>query len=236
VSGTVLPVDGITYHGRLAGGWEQRYRKPSFKARERVLLKCLEARNIVGTLWLDAGCGTGTLSRWLAERGCCVMGFDGAPEMVRAAVQHSIAHSRHGQLAFARVDSLACLPVPDVSVDGLLCSSVLEYVSSPAACLAEFARVLKPGGQLLVSVPNRNSMVRHMQLASHRLSKMIGGRCFDFLEYSTHQYSPREFRSLLTQSGFTTSNILSFGSPLPRLAQRSSGWASLLMFAAQKSA
>jgi len=236
VSGIGCAFDAVSYHAQLAIGWEQRYRKPSFQARERVLLKSLEGRELSGTLWLDAGCGTGTLSRWLAERGCRVMGFDGAPAMVRAAVQHSRSHPCSCELAFAKIESLAQLPVPDVSVDGLLCSSVLEYVSSPEACLAEFVRVLKPGGQLLVSVPNSNSVVRNLQSMSHRLGRIVGSRIFDFLEYSTHQYSEREFHNLLRQFGFIVSKTLPFGSPLPGLAQRSSLWASLLMFVAQKSA
>ncbi len=236
MSGTAFASDAIGYHAQLAADWDQRYRKPSFKARERVLQKSLEGHDVAGTLWLDAGCGAGTLSRWLAEHGCRVVGFDGSPEMVRAAVRHSSSHWCHHQLAFAKIDSLACLPVPDAAVDGLLCSSVLEYVDSPENCLTEFVRVLKPGGQLLVSVPNRNSMVRHMQLAAHRVGKIFGSRCFDFLEYSTHHYSASEFAALLRQFGFTFSRILPFGSPLPGLAERNSRWASLLMFVAQKSA
>ena len=236
VRGAAFATDAVGYHASLAFGWEQRYRRPSFKARERILQKSLEGHDVAGTLWLDAGCGTGTLSRCLAERGCRVMGFDGATEMIRIAVQHCISHRCHDRLAFARVDSLASLPIPDVSVDGVLCSSVLEYVGSPKDCLAEFRRVLKPAGHLLVSVPNRKSMVRHMQLAAHRLGKAFASGCFDFLQYSRHQYSAREFENLLSQFGFTVRKILPFGSPLPKLAERSSPWASLLMFAANKSA
>ncbi len=55
--------DAIAYHASLADGWERRCEKRSFRMRQSVLLKCLQGRNLAGTVWLDAGCGTGTLSR-----------------------------------------------------------------------------------------------------------------------------------------------------------------------------
>ena len=60
------PLDAVSYHRYSTRGWEQRYRKRSFKARQAVLVECLEARDLAGGSWLDAGCGTGTLSRLLA--------------------------------------------------------------------------------------------------------------------------------------------------------------------------
>ncbi len=45
------------------------------------------------------------------------------------------------------------IPIPDDKVDLVLCTQVLEYVSDPAAVVAEIHRVLKPGGHLLLSVP-----------------------------------------------------------------------------------
>jgi hypothetical protein len=45
------------------------------------------------------------------------------------------------------------IPLPDGKVDLVLCTQVLEYVSDPAAVVAEIHRVLKPGGRLLLSAP-----------------------------------------------------------------------------------
>jgi SAM-dependent methyltransferase len=45
------------------------------------------------------------------------------------------------------------IPLPDARVDLVLCTQVLEYVSDPAAVVAEIHRVLKPGGHLVLSVP-----------------------------------------------------------------------------------
>ena len=82
---TGFAADAVAYHASLAGEWERRYRKRSFQMRQTVLLKCLHGWDLAGTVWLDAGCGTGTLARWLATRGCSVLGVDAASEMVAAA-------------------------------------------------------------------------------------------------------------------------------------------------------
>jgi 2-polyprenyl-3-methyl-5-hydroxy-6-metoxy-1,4-benzoquinol methylase len=225
--------DAVAYHASLADEWERRYQKPSFRMRQAVLLKCLRGWDLDGTVWLDAGCGTGTLARWLATRGCSVLGVDAASEMV-AAARAASAQDRSDRLSFVRVQTIARLALDDCSLDGILCSSVLEYAPDPSVCLSEFARVLKPGGLLLVSVPNRNSVVRRMQLACHRLGGLVGLSWCRFLDYSRHQYSRPEFQRLLVQAGLSTGKSVPFGSPLPGLAQRSQHWAPLLMFVAQK--
>lgn len=228
--------EAVAYHGALADGWESRYQKSSFRMRGRVLEKCLLGRNLAGTLWLDAGCGTGTLARWLAARGCGVLGVDAAPEMVAAANQ-SVRFEKHSdRLSFVRVSTLARLALDDGSLDGILCSSVLEYLPDPGACLAEFARVLKPRGLLLASVPNRNSIARRLQLACHHLGGLLGHNWCKFLNYSRNQYSSAEFSRLLAQTGFNDEKVVPFGGPFPRLAQRTRHWAPLLMFVAQKPA
>jgi 2-polyprenyl-3-methyl-5-hydroxy-6-metoxy-1,4-benzoquinol methylase len=230
---TELVMDAVAYHASLANDWEQRYRKRSFQIRQTVLLKSLEDRKLTDTFWLDAGCGTGTLARWLAARGCRVLGVDAASEMITAA-QSMPDENVSERLRFSRVQTIAHLELHDGTLDGILCSSVLEYVPDPGACLTEFARVLKPGGLLLVSVPNRNSVVRRMQLAFHRLGALCGKSCCKFMDYSNHQYSRSEFEQLLARSGFSGEKLVPFGSPLPGLALRSSYWAPLLMFVAQK--
>jgi 2-polyprenyl-3-methyl-5-hydroxy-6-metoxy-1,4-benzoquinol methylase len=232
---TEFAADAVAYHASLADEWEHRYRKRSFQMRQTVLLESLQGWNLAGTRWLDAGCGTGTLARWLATSGCSVLGVDAASEMV-AAARSAPTENYSDRLSFARITTIARLALDDRSLDGILCSSVLEYVPDPGACLTEFARVLKPGGLLLVSVPNRNSAVRRMQLACHRLGGLLGQSWCKFMDYSRHQYSRPEFERLLVQAGFTGEKLVPFGSPLPGLAQRSRHWAPLLMFVAQKHA
>src|SRR5258706_12014248 len=91
---------GVAYHGNLAADWEDRYQKRSFQARLEVLEECLRGRELAGTEWLDAGCGTGTLTRFLAEKGCSVTGLDAAPQMIEIARGRTKDHPQRGQKRF----------------------------------------------------------------------------------------------------------------------------------------
>jgi 2-polyprenyl-6-hydroxyphenyl methylase/3-demethylubiquinone-9 3-methyltransferase len=221
----------VAFHSRLAGTWENRYRRPGFQSRIRVLGECLRDIDIEDQRWLDAGCGPGTLSRYLADRGGQILGVDASTEMVRNAKLLSLEHP-HRYLEFRQIDSIAALPVSSCSLDGILCSSVLEYVPDVHACLAEFARVLRPGARLLVSVPNRASIIRRTQEKVYRLARAMGRSWFPFIEHSRHAFTPSAFCNLLEQFGFTTDKIIPFGSPIPRRLQRREFAGSLLMFSA----
>jgi 2-polyprenyl-3-methyl-5-hydroxy-6-metoxy-1,4-benzoquinol methylase len=243
--------DAVAYHRGLAVGWEQRYQKPAFRARLRAFEECLAGHDLHGRLhgqeWLDAGCGSGTLARYLVEAGARVLGVDAAEEMITKARELASPHvaspdvtsldtAQHGepsqQLRFEHVATIAKLPLADQSLDGILCSSVLEYVSDPAACLTEFARVLRPHGLLVVSVANRNSLVRKTQVGTHRLGRLLRQSWCAFLDYSQNEYSTASFRALLKQHGFATSRVIPFGSPIPHWLQRRQFGGSLLAFCA----
>lgn len=94
---------------------------------------------------LDAGCGAGRMSRYLANRGCDVQGVDLSPGMV------AMARRDHGDLRFS-VGSLTDLPYPRGRFAGVM----LWYsiIHTPPAGLdrifAEVTRVLCPGGHVLV--------------------------------------------------------------------------------------
>jgi 2-polyprenyl-3-methyl-5-hydroxy-6-metoxy-1,4-benzoquinol methylase len=226
--------DAVAYHRELAVGWEQRYQKPAFKARLRAIEECLAGHDLHGQHWLDAGCGSGTLARYLFEDGADVLGVDAAEEMITLARELAIAmHDEPTrQLRFEHITTIAHLPLADQSLDGILCSSVLEYVPDPAACLTEFARVVRPGGLVVVSVANRNSLVRKAQLAAHRLGRILGQRWCAFLDYSHNDYAAAGFRRVLNEHGFTPGKVIPFGSPIPHWLQRQEFGGSLLAFSA----
>ncbi len=215
-------------------GWEQRYQKPAFKARLRAVEECLAGRDLHGQHWLDAGCGSGTLARYLLEAGANVLGVDAAEEMITLARELAIAKRIEPteQLRFEHIATIARLPLADRLLDGILCSSVLEYVPDPAACLTEFARVVRPGGLLVVSVANRNSLVRKAQLATHRLGRILGQRWCAFLDYSHNHYAAAGFRRVLKEHGFAPTKVIPFGSPIPHWLQRQEFGGSLLAFCA----
>jgi SAM-dependent methyltransferase len=234
--------DAVAYHRELAPSWEQRYKKPAFQARQRAFEECLAGHDLHGQEWLDAGCGSGTLARYLVEAGARVLGVDAAEEMItmarELAGQQSAGEAGASQnkpspqLRFEHIATITHLPLADRSLDGILCSSVLEYVPDPPACLAEFARVLRPGGLLVVSVANRNSLVRKAQVGTHWLGRLFGKSWCSFLDYSRNEFAAGGFRRLLTEHRFATGKIIPFGSPIPHWLQRREFGGSLLAFRA----
>lgn len=105
-------------------------------------------REILGQLppgtALDAACGTGRHAEYLARLGHKVIGVDNSREMLAAAR----AKMPRGEF---REGDLHLLPVPDRHVDLVVCALALAHVAEFAPVLAEFVRVLRPGGDLVIS-------------------------------------------------------------------------------------
>jgi len=96
---------------------------------------------------LDAACGTGRHAAHLAERGHRVVGVDASPEML------AIAERKVPGATFHRAE-LTSIPLPDRSVDLAVCALALCHLPDLAPVFAEFARVLRPGGHLVISDPH----------------------------------------------------------------------------------
>jgi SAM-dependent methyltransferase len=93
---------------------------------------------------LDAACGTGRFSVRLAERGHRVIGVDNSPEMLELA---------RGKVPTGdfRIGDLHDLPLPDRSVDLVLCSLALAHVPDLRPVVAEMARVTRAGGHIVIA-------------------------------------------------------------------------------------
>ena len=93
---------------------------------------------------LDVGCGTGRHLEHLAARGRRTIGVDPSSEMLaRAATKLAGGDLRRGDLTR--------LPVADAEAANVVCCLVLEHVEDLSAAFAELARVIVPGGSLIVS-------------------------------------------------------------------------------------
>ena len=102
---------------------------------------------------LDDGCGGGYVAAGLASRAVSVVGLD----VSLAAVSAAGASVRGA--AFLAGDAHR-LPFADEVFDAVILSEVLEHLDRPEVVMAEAARVLKPGGSLLVTGPNRTLVSR----------------------------------------------------------------------------
>jgi ubiquinone/menaquinone biosynthesis C-methylase UbiE len=93
---------------------------------------------------LDAACGTGRHSAYLASRGHRVIGVDTSPEMLARA------REKVPEGEFHEAD-LHDVPLADDSVDLVVCAIALSHVADLGQALAELVRVLRPNGQLVIS-------------------------------------------------------------------------------------
>ncbi|HEY3018886.1 MAG TPA: class I SAM-dependent methyltransferase [Solirubrobacteraceae bacterium] len=104
-----------------------------------------------GTL-LDVGCGTGEFSAVAAQRGWRVQGV----ELMAQAAEHA----RTVHALDVRVTSLQDAELPERAYDAVSALHVAEHVPDVAGFLREMARRARPGGHLLVEVPNLDSRQR----------------------------------------------------------------------------
>jgi demethylmenaquinone methyltransferase/2-methoxy-6-polyprenyl-1,4-benzoquinol methylase len=117
----------------LSGGVDRRWRR-------RLLEHLGQARGLVV---VDACCGTGDLSVVLEERGARVLGVDFTPAM--------LVHARRKRpgAVFVAGDALR-LPVADGAADAASIAFGLRNVADRTQGLRELARIVRPGGQVLV--------------------------------------------------------------------------------------
>jgi SAM-dependent methyltransferase len=120
------------------------------------ILKELAGRLTAPVGFLDVGCGSGYYVRRAMELGCVAVGIDLSLHAYRPG--SGLAPAR-----FCQGDAES-LPFHDVCFDVVFCQQLIEHVVFPERVLAEIARVMRPGGFLFLSAPNR--------LGGHTLPKL----------------------------------------------------------------
>ena len=133
--------------GTTQGGyerWASSYDGPNglFDIDEPVVYGIVDALPVGDAL--DAACGTGRFATHLVERGHRVIGVDSSPHML------DVARAKLPD-ADLRLGELQEMPVDDAAVDLVMCGLALIHVPDLAPVMAEFARVLRPGGHVVVS-------------------------------------------------------------------------------------
>ena len=126
--------------------WSDSYDEPDNPI---VALEEVVVHDLIGPLSrgraLDAACGTGRHAAQLVRLGHQVLGIDLTPEMLERA------RDRVPDAEF-RTGDLRKLPAPDASFEVIVCGLALSHLPELGGAMRELARVLAPGGHLIVSV------------------------------------------------------------------------------------
>jgi SAM-dependent methyltransferase len=153
---------------------------------------------------LEAGCGEGYGADLIADVARRVLGLD--------YDESAVAHVR---ARYPRVEmlhgNLAELPLPDAAVDVVVNFQVIEHLWDQGQFVAECFRVLRPGGALLISTPNRITF--------------SPGRDTPINPFHTRELNAAELTELLTTAGFAVEAMLGVfhGSRLAELDERHGG-------------
>ncbi|MDJ0392666.1 methyltransferase domain-containing protein [Rhodococcus sp. G-MC3] len=143
-----------------------------------------------GAVTLDIGCGPGNFTGWFGSQvfpdGLAV-GVDASHEMLRRAVADNSGPS----VAYLRGDA-ECLPFADGIADAVSCLAALYLINEPFLAISEIARVLKPGGRIVILTSHAPGGTRTGVRAS--MMQSVGG---------VHMFGRDEITDRLHDLGFS---------------------------------
>jgi 2-polyprenyl-6-hydroxyphenyl methylase/3-demethylubiquinone-9 3-methyltransferase len=137
-----------------------------------------DLRPLTGLRVLDIGCGGGLVAEPLARLGAIVTAIDPAAENIAAARAHA---TPLGLAIDYRAVEVEHLVAAEETFDGVLCLEVVEHVPDPAAFLAMVAKLVRPGGLMIVSTINRT-------LKAYALAIVGAEYVLRWLPVGTHQW------------------------------------------------
>jgi len=145
---------------------------------------------------LDVGCGGGLVSEPLARLGAHVTGVDAGDANIKAAMVHADSHHIDVDYRVGTVEGL--IAANEDPYDIVLTLEVVEHVADPARFLADCARLVRPGGLMLVATINRTAK-------AFALAIVGAERVLRWLPVGTHDWAkfvtPEESRAALTGAG-----------------------------------
>jgi len=144
---------------------------------------------------LDVGCHTGDLLMSLRDRGFDVSGIETSVTGVRACLQRGLSVTQ------GRLEDVS---LPDGAFGTVLMSHVLEHFADPLRALEKVRKALRPGGRVVIAVPNRSGAVARL-FGSH-------WHGWDPPYHLTH-FDPPALSDLLTRAGFTVTHLGTRGVP-----------------------
>jgi SAM-dependent methyltransferase len=154
-----------------AEGWTKKaatYDRLTGRITGRLVEPLLGAAGVQsGTRLLDVACGPGHCAAAAAARGAVPLGLDAAVGMV------AVARGRYPEIEFQQGDAER-LSFADASFDAVVAGFVVNHLPRPESALAEFARVLRPGGRMAVTVWDRPERMRPLGVLTEAVERTEG--------------------------------------------------------------
>jgi len=139
-----------------------------FQQMLRLTLQEVDASR--GELILDVGCGRAVDGARLWEKGAKVVGLE--PSRVMIARAREYLSERNARVALAQGVG-ENLPFKPHSFDKVMCKGALDHFFSPSKTMEEIARVLKPQGEMIISIANFNSLGFRLGKRLYPVTKLL---------------------------------------------------------------
>lgn len=140
---------------------------------------------------LEVGCGAGVLLEEMLALCGSACAIDHSPDMVALAAARNAASVTAGRLDLRHGDAHV-LPWPNASCDAAASAHMFFFVDRPRDMLSEIARVLKPGGRLVIATSPRSK---------------VGSWFLAPYARAMHCYTDAELTALLLESGFAEASV-----------------------------
>ncbi len=188
----------------------------AFVMRRQRVLELLDRRR-PGVL-LDVGCGPGVMVGDVRRRGWRYIGADAAAGMLRES------RRAHGAVALAQA-SVDALPFATACADAVLAMGLVEYLDDATRAVCELSRVCRPGGVVIVTMPNRGSLYRRFTHSIYRPASAVAKRLIGTAEKTglgRREFLASEWQPRLAAAGLTLTDVVYYGfnvfpPPLDRL-------------------
>ena len=155
-----------------------------------------------GSRVLDYGCGRGRISRMIAESGFRVDAMDPSQESLKDAKAHG---ERCTGLMFSLLTDSGEI-LNNEEYDGIVCSSVIEFVDDVPFLLRNFFKALKEKGVLFISFTNKTSLWR-------KYARMRFGSTGKHFTLQRHEWTPENFSQSLAEAGFDKVKVKQYFEP-----------------------